>query len=85
VEVDGRRQHLNAVVPALAVRDEHAVVGRDAQVARMIEPQRSIAIAADDTTGAGAATDIDVVDGVRATTEVRCYQRAAVAAHSDAV
>jgi hypothetical protein len=47
VEVEARRQHLHAVVPA--IRDKHEVVGCDAHLARAVELQRTDALAADNT------------------------------------
>jgi hypothetical protein len=81
VEVEGRRQHLHAVVAEL--RHEHEVVGCYPHVLWVSELQRSIASTAHDTQQR-PITDTEHVDGVGTAPTVRHQQRAAVAGHRDA-
>jgi hypothetical protein len=64
VEVEGRCQHLHAVVAV--VSDEHEVVGGDAHLAWTIELQPSAAQPTDDSTPR-PVRDIVLVNGMRAT------------------
>jgi hypothetical protein len=63
VEVEGRRQHLHAVV--VAVRDEHEVVGCDPHLVWGVEVPRLRTPLADDT-APRAVQRVELVDGVRA-------------------
>jgi hypothetical protein len=82
VEVEGRRQHLYAVV--VAVSDKHEAVGCYPHLRGMIELQRPVASTADDSQPQ-AVDETELVDGVRATVIIRHEQHRAVNTHRHAV